>query len=110
MDETYIMNQVKETCCFVSTDFGAELETSRYVGSPSSTSLSHLLCRKYRAGPPNPIIQEYILPDFSARRQGRIKTPNDIISDTDQILVMNSERFAVPEILFNPTDIGERNR
>jgi len=54
----------------------------------------------------NPIVQEYILPDFSANRQGRIRRPDDIIADTDQILLMNNERFAVPEILFRPDDIG----
>ena len=54
----------------------------------------------------NPIVQEYILPDFSANRQGRIRRPEDIIAETDQILFMNNERFAVPEILFRPDDIG----
>ncbi len=29
MDETYIMNGVKESCCFVSDDFGRDLETCR---------------------------------------------------------------------------------
>lgn len=28
------------------------------------------------------------------------------MTETDQILVMNNERFAVPEILFHPDDIG----
>ena len=31
MDETYIMNDVKESCCYVSTDFRKDLETTRYV-------------------------------------------------------------------------------
>jgi actin-related protein 6 len=30
MDETYIMNHVKETCCFVTQDFKKELEICRY--------------------------------------------------------------------------------
>lgn len=51
-------------------------------------------------------MQEYILPDFSTRRQGRIKLPDDMIAETDQILIMNNERFTVPEILFRPDDIG----
>lgn len=29
MDETYIMNHVKETCCFVTQDFKKDLETCR---------------------------------------------------------------------------------
>ena len=51
-------------------------------------------------------MQEYILPDFSSNRQGKIKEPNDIVSDTDQILVMNNERFSIPETIFRPDDIG----
>lgn len=31
MDETYVMNEVKETCCYVSREFGVDLETCRYV-------------------------------------------------------------------------------
>jgi len=88
MDETYIMNHVKETCCYVSTHFGKDLD----------------ICRQDPKG--NSIVQEYILPDFSTNRQGRIRQPNDIIAETDQILVMNNERFSVPEILFRPDDIG----
>ncbi|KAF9046356.1 actin-like protein ARP6 [Panaeolus papilionaceus] len=87
MDETYIMNQVKETCCFVSTNFKKNLETCR-------TDPKH-----------NPIVQEYILPDLSTNRMGRVRQPDDIITETDQILVMNNERFTVPEILFRPDDI-----
>ena len=29
MDETYIMNHIKETCCFVSTDYDKDMETCR---------------------------------------------------------------------------------
>lgn len=54
----------------------------------------------------NSIVQEYILPDFSTNRQGRIRQPDDIIAEMDQILLMNNERFSVPEILFRPDDIG----
>ena len=30
-----------------------------------------------------------------------------MVTETDQILVMNNERFSVPEILFRPDDIGQ---
>ncbi|KAF8886226.1 actin-related protein Arp6 [Gymnopilus junonius] len=88
MDETYIMNQVKETCCYVSTDFKRDSEICRI--DPKH----------------NPIVQEYILPDLSTNRKGRVRLPDDIITETDQILVMNNERFTVPELLFRPDDIG----
>ncbi len=54
----------------------------------------------------NAIVQEYILPNFSDSRPGRVKAPDDILADADQVLVMNNERFTVPELLFRPTDIG----
>ncbi|KAA1474732.1 Actin/actin-like protein [Dentipellis sp. KUC8613] len=89
MDETHIMNDVKETCCYVSTSFAADLEACR--ANPRS----------------NPIIQEYILPDFSTNKRGRVRQPGDPpLSEGDQILNMGNERFSVPEILFRPDDIG----
>ncbi|KIM40974.1 hypothetical protein M413DRAFT_72674 [Hebeloma cylindrosporum] len=88
MDETYIMNDVKESCCFVSTNYMQDTETCR-------VDPKH-----------NPIVQEYMLPDLSTNRKGRIRHPDDIIAESDQILVMNNERFTVPELLFRPDDIG----
>jgi hypothetical protein len=55
----------------------------------------------------NSIIQEYILPDLSTNRLGRIRQPGENVTDTDQILIMNNERFTVPELLFRPDDIGK---
>jgi actin-related protein 6 len=54
----------------------------------------------------NSIVQEYILPDLSTNRKGRIRRPDDIVTETDQVLVMNNERFSVPEVIFRPDDIG----
>jgi hypothetical protein len=54
----------------------------------------------------NNIVQEYVLPDFSSRRLGRLRKQGEHLSDTDQILRMSNERFLVPEILFRPDDIG----
>ncbi|PIL22707.1 hypothetical protein GSI_15400 [Ganoderma sinense ZZ0214-1] len=89
MEETHIMNEIKEACCFVSEDFAADLETCR--ARPTA----------------NPIVQEYIFPDYSARRPGRIRNPGESLDEsTQQTLKMANERFSVPEILFRPTNIG----
>ncbi|RIB07902.1 actin-like protein ARP6 [Gigaspora rosea] len=92
MDQTYVMNEVKETCCYVSQDFLADLET----------------CRKNTRD--NPILQEYVLPDFSRNTKGYIREKKrgaEIYDQSDeQVLYMNNECFTVPEILFNPSDIG----
>ncbi|KAF7353975.1 Actin-like protein ARP6 [Mycena venus] len=52
MDETYIMNHVKETCCFVTQDFQKDIETCR--SNPKK----------------NPIVQEYLLPDLTKSKMG----------------------------------------
>ncbi|KAJ6514420.1 actin-like protein ARP6, partial [Mycena vitilis] len=88
MDETYIMNHVKETCCFVTQDFNKDLETCR--SDPKDNS----------------IVQEYVLPDLTKSKAGKIRQPDDISLDTDQVLNMGNERFTVPEIIFRPDDIG----
>ncbi|KXN84331.1 Actin-like protein ARP6 [Leucoagaricus sp. SymC.cos] len=88
MDETFIVNDVKEKCCFVSQDFRRDLETCAI--DPTINS----------------IVQDYILPDLSKNQKGHVRSPDDILLDTDQVLVMNNERFTVPELLFRPDDIG----
>lgn len=70
----------------------------------------------------NPIVQEYVLPDFSAKsksltgyiRSGpnAVDTPEGVTKSTnpeeeEQVLYMGNERFMGPELLFNPSDIGE---
>ncbi|KAJ2156892.1 Actin- protein 6 [Coemansia sp. RSA 552] len=90
MDETYIMNAVKEQCCFVSSDFGRDLEATR-----AGRSLG----------------LEYVLPDFSVSRKGFIRGQGgqaELAMDkgTQQVLPLGNERFAVPEALFHPPDVG----
>lgn len=56
MEETYVMNQVKEDSCFVSQDLMADMAKAR---------------KKY---PENDIVQDYILPDFTNLRRGYTRT------------------------------------
>lgn len=95
MDQTYIVNRVKETCCYVSQRFATDLEE----------------CRLHPRR--NNIFQEYVLPDFSANRLGYVRQPAHLRSaplteeETSMpVLFVENERFSVPEILFNPSDIG----
>ncbi|KAF9481127.1 actin-related protein Arp6 [Pholiota conissans] len=101
MDETYIMNHVKETCCFVSSDYKRDIERCR-VDPKLTSNTSNTTTNNDTV----PIIQEYLLPDLSTNRKGRVRAPGESITGSDQILVMNNERFAVPEILFRPDDVG----
>ncbi|KAI8354418.1 actin family [Mortierella sp. GBAus27b] len=132
MDETHLVNEVKEACCYVSNNFWEELD----------------ICKKSPRA--NRILQHYVLPDYSAQQTGYIKgkrkakkpgkkkaannmdvdADRDLEKDQDaqsevsdddhddsdvemgapnedeQVLTMNNERFTVPEILFHPSDIG----
>lgn len=47
-----------------------------------------------------------MLPDFNIHSRGFIPTSEDKVCDDLQKLRVNVERFAVPEILFSPSDIG----
>ncbi|KAH9980073.1 actin family [Lactifluus volemus] len=88
MEETYIMNDVKEKCCYVSTQFVADLEACRIDKSRNS------------------IVQEYVLPDFSRNRHGYIRQRDNLPIEGEQILYMGNERFSIPEVMFCPEHIG----
>ncbi|KAK0187703.1 actin-like protein ARP6 [Armillaria mellea] len=77
MDQTHITNHAKELCCFVSPDFPRDLAAARAV--------------------PSPLAREYALAEQRLRRPG---------DPPGQVLVMNNERFSVPEVIFRPDDIG----
>ena len=86
MDETYVVNQVKEDSCFVSQDYYADVEIAKKKISE------------------NTIAKDYVLPDFTNIRRGYLTDPG---TDTDsQVVHMNNERFSIPEILFHPSDVG----
>ncbi|KAF9299646.1 Actin- protein 6 [Mortierella antarctica] len=136
MDETHVVNEVKEACCYVSNKYWDELD----------------ICKKSPRA--NKILQHYVLPDYHEQQTGYVKgkkrkpkskptskkakkaargtndmdldsedevnghgSDDDIvhnlsddsmeeIEEDEQVLTMNNERFTVPEILFNPSDIG----
>ncbi|XP_071850588.1 actin-related protein 6-like [Apostichopus japonicus] len=88
MDETYVINQVKEDACFVSSQFMKDMEISKLKG------------------PENTIVRDYVLPDFQQIRRGYMKGQDSTASSTEQVIRLNNERFAVPEVLFNPSDVS----
>lgn len=87
MDESYIVNEVKEQCCYVSTKFAEDLD----------------LCKKLSLAK-NPLAIEYVLPRASAA--GHVRSRTEQSDPDDQILILANERFNIPEVLFNPSDIG----
>ncbi|KAK9374268.1 actin family [Lipomyces chichibuensis] len=93
MDEALIINEIKDQSCFVTASFAKDLET----------------CKRLPAAR-NPLALDYVLPRATASgiRQGHIRDMTLPPDPDDQILTLGNERFSVPELLFNPSDIGIR--
>lgn len=111
LDEPLLANHIKETCCFVSADFEADLSRA---GSLARGARSPLAC-------------EYVLPDYRTTQLGRLQSEAErelacapgapAVGDASalgggasgvelQTVTLNLERFSVPEVLFRPQDIG----
>ncbi|MCL4119484.1 UNVERIFIED_CONTAM: hypothetical protein GTU68_019164 [Idotea baltica] len=91
MDETYVINQAKEDSCFVSSDFAADMEVTRGRGEA------------------NTILRDYVLPDFTSIKRGYLRARQDSngkAPNGEQLIRLNNERFSIPELLFNPYDVG----
>jgi len=61
-------------------------------------------------GTKNSVVRDYVLPDYTHIKRGYVKSATEMLlgskKENEQILRMNNERFAVPELLFHPSDIG----
>lgn len=93
MEETYLINKIKEETCFIVSDFERELEK----------------CMSYKKGPKlkrneNPFLITYALPD-NPGEIGHIIDSNDS-SSFAQALRLSNERFTIPEVLFQPHHVG----
>ncbi|KAF5595274.1 beta-lactamase family [Fusarium subglutinans] len=107
-NDTYIVNEMKELSCYVSADFKADLEKS-WKGTRGERRPDYL------SG--GGIAKDYILPDFHTRFKGTLvdydparhsKARKLAAQSEEDALTLRNERFAVPEILFNPSDAGIR--
>ncbi|GLC40786.1 hypothetical protein PLESTB_000022800 [Pleodorina starrii] len=112
MDETFLMDLVKEQLCFVSQDVKADLRAAQNAAR-------------------SPHRREFVLPDGVHNLRGYLRDPGQWAEkvesikqavraaesmeekkrlaaqlESDQVLVLNNERFMVPELLFHPDDIG----
>lgn len=109
VDESYIMNEVKEAVCYVSNDFAGDLEQTWKTN------------RKRQSNTEEGIVLDYVLPDPNANRKGFIRPHDPLLHAkkkkgalsglsaevlSEDVLVLGNERFAVPEVLFTPSDIG----
>lgn len=111
LDETHLMNEVKEAICFVSDDFKRDLERT-WKGASAS--------RKKALSGDREIVVDYVLPDYNAHKQGFVRPHDPSLGakirkmgslagagDTvEDYMTLGNERFTVPELLFNPGDVG----
>ena len=111
LDETHLMNEVKEAICFVSQNFRRDLE-STWKGTFSG--------RKKASSGGSEIVVDYVLPDYNAHKQGFMRPHDPSLTakmrkmgslagagDTiEDYMTLGNERFTVPELLFNPGDVG----
>lgn len=96
MDDTRVMNALKEAQCYVARDFETEMRAL------------HALPRRART--------HWVLPDYVHSFTGRVRSPahgesHQIAASVDdnddhQALELSTELIAVPEVLFHPSDIG----
>ncbi|KAJ9165738.1 Actin/actin-like protein [Coniochaeta hoffmannii] len=110
-NDTYVVNEMKEAACYVSLDFNGDLEKT-WKGTRGERR------EPYLTG--GGIAKDYVLPDSHTRFKGVVRDYDPSASSkarklaaggpasSEDVLTLRNERFVVPEILFNPSDIGMR--
>lgn len=119
-NDVYIVNEIKEKACYVSLDFAGDLEKT-WKGTRGERR------EPYLTG--GGIAKDYVLPDYHTRSEGIVRDYDPAAhkksrrlllqsaaaaaaaaDDThhEDLLTLRNERFTVPELLFNPFDIGLR--
>lgn len=88
MEETHVINEVKEDACFVSQDFNQDMEIAK------------------KQWPENSIVRDYVLPDYVTLRRGYLKTLDTPPVSDYQTIRLSNERFNIPEVLFSPPSVG----
>lgn len=105
MDEPHLVGQIKEDACYVSLDFAGDLARTWRDGSGKKSARV------------DDITLDYVLPDYHTTTRGHTRPhdPSRAAAATATRLAgageqdsfpLGNERFAVPELLFNPTDLG----
>ncbi|KAH0558589.1 hypothetical protein GP486_004757 [Trichoglossum hirsutum] len=114
MDETHLMNEIKEAVCYVSHDFKGDLERT-WKGNASDR-------QKPRSDGETDIVVDYVLPDYNTHKAGYMRPHDPSLSGKlkklgsatgsvgdagfENFMTLGNERFTVPELLFSPGDVG----
>lgn len=120
MDEVHLINDVKEKLCYVSMDFNRDLQRAQQARSPIAREFilpngSTQFVGQVKVSPSSiqaedivrpvcvccgDILFFFLLLFFDEQERG---APSQ---EDEQVLVMNNERFSIPEVLLNPNMIG----
>ena len=106
-NDVHVVNGIKEAASYVSLDFAADLDAS-WKGTKGE--------RRDAFVSGGGIAKDYVLPDFETRMKGVLREydpaahsrARKLAPADEDVLTLRNERFAVPELLFNPTDAGLR--
>jgi actin-related protein 6 len=113
MDDPYLVSQIKEDACFISQDFRRDVEKAWKGNGPARTTSTNQAQVE--------TVQEYVLPDYLTTFRGHLRDRDPTktvpgnrfgtgatnpIQAHEESFPLGNERFVVPELLFNPSDIG----
>ncbi|ETV76003.1 hypothetical protein H257_09954 [Aphanomyces astaci] len=104
MDSFDLINDVKEAVCRCSLEFDKDMKAYATSSGPSTTTST--TTASITPTHPTPLVQQWALPDFVHSYQGKLVTPTTDLPPHVQVLRVGVECFAVPEVLFHPSDIG----
>ncbi|KAF3036170.1 Actin- protein 6 [Didymella heteroderae] len=108
MEETYLLNEIKEAVSYVTPS------PQQYAKDLDRTWRGRLGDRRELD---SSVVVDYVLPDYENAIHGHAR-PHDpaksrmrrgmqpVQGPREDLLPLGNERFAVPELLFNPSDIG----
>ncbi|KAJ4312785.1 Actin- protein 6 [Neodidymelliopsis sp. IMI 364377] len=108
MEETYLLNEIKEAVSYVT------LTPQQYAKDLERTWRGRLGDKRELD---SSVVVDYVLPDYENAIHGHAR-PHDpatsrmrrglqpVQGPREDLLPLGNERFAVPELLFNPSDIG----
>jgi len=111
LDETHLMSEVKEAISYVSQDFKRDLERT-WKGSSAS--------RKKALNGETDVAVDYVLPEYNAHKHGFMRSHDPSVTTrarklgslagagetVEEYMTLGNERFIIPELLFNPGDVG----
>ncbi|KKY35601.1 putative actin-like protein arp-6 [Diaporthe ampelina] len=106
-NDSYIVNEIKEKACYVSLDFKGDLEKT-WKGTRGERREPYVT----GAG----VAVDYVLPDFHTHPTGIVRAFDPTTTakqrklaaaaSNEDILTLRNERFVIPELFFNPSDVG----